>query len=302
MMLTDQAAQALAIDTETLRALEEGCGRVRPGALTVLTRLYRCGDASALQQLLAERPDFHGIARDAAPGHARRIAACTSSASLVRWQSTTTLPAPLQTRDYARAIGEPSATRPGARRPVTATTVFVLDPRVIQRGGDTARLMAEQLDHLLHLLEGGTDIRVLPESHGFLQPPGHLVEITLPGGPVLARPGPSWVDYCATDRLSSAIDDALRATDPDSSRDALHRAAAAHHARTRAHSPAVPEQDTPLEPLVPADAPGPDHGEPSNTARHQPQPRPAQPARPPRARADTIRLEQPTRPPGEEQR
>ncbi|MFF4859962.1 Scr1 family TA system antitoxin-like transcriptional regulator [Streptomyces rubiginosohelvolus] len=243
MILPDEAAAVLGIGPLALLALEEGRRRVSPRALELLSRLYQYGDGDtrALEQLLAERPDFNGIARDAAPGHARRLAACTSNASRIRWRSTTVLPAPLQTREYARALGEPSASRPGAPRPVTATTAFVLDARVIQRGGQTPRLMADQADHLLHLLEDGTDIRVVPESHGFLQPPGHLVEITLPAGRVLAQPGPSWVDYCATDRLSAAIDAALSATDPDSSRDILRRAAASHRAHTL--SPTGPDTD-----------------------------------------------------------
>ncbi|MFJ1662458.1 Scr1 family TA system antitoxin-like transcriptional regulator [Streptomyces anthocyanicus] len=240
MILPQQAAEALGVGPQMILALEDGRRRVRPRVLRTLARLYRYDDTTALQRLLAERPDFHGITRDAAPGHARRIAACTDSASRFRWQATTVLPAPLQTPAYARAVSEPSAARPGAPRPVTATPVFVLDTRVIQRGGDSARLMAEQLDHLLHLLKAGTDIRVVPESHGFLQPPGHLVEITLPGGRVLARPGGSWVDYCASTRLTAAIDTAVAATDPSSSRDALLRAAAAHHAY--AGSPTLPDR------------------------------------------------------------
>lgn len=109
--------------------------------------------------------------------------------------------------------------------------MFLLDERVIQRGGDSARLMAEQLDHLLDLQDRGIDIRVVPESHSIAQPCGHLVEIGLPGGWVLARPGPEWVDYRATDHVAAGLDDAMGATDPDYSREALHRAAASHHAR-----------------------------------------------------------------------
>ncbi|WP_405196315.1 Scr1 family TA system antitoxin-like transcriptional regulator [Streptomyces anulatus] len=231
MMLPEQGAEALGIDAQALLAMEEGRRRVSPRALPVLTRLYRYDDTGALERFLAERPATGGEARDAALGHARRLAACTRSASAFRWHATGLLPAPLQTRDYARAVGELPAALPGAPRPAPATVMFLLDERVIQRGGDSARLMAEQLDHLLDLQDRGIDIRVVPESHSIAQPCGHLVEIGLPGGWVLARPGPEWVDYRATDHVAAGLDDAMGATDPDYSREALHRAAASHHAR-----------------------------------------------------------------------
>ncbi|WP_217231267.1 Scr1 family TA system antitoxin-like transcriptional regulator [Streptomyces anulatus] len=239
MMLPEQPAELLGTDPRTLLALEDGRLEISPRALTELTTLYRFGHAQALERLLAGRPDWNGKVRDREPGHAQRLAACARSSGRVRWWSTVYLPTPLQTRDYARAMGETSPTGHGAPRPAVRNTVYVLDAAVIQHGGATPRLMAEQLDHLLSLLDSGTDIRVAPGAHVDPQPPLHVVDLALPAGRVLAWPDREGVDYCATGRPAFHIDAALAGTDPRSSRDALVRAADSHRART-ALSPAAP--------------------------------------------------------------
>ncbi|MGW5927203.1 Scr1 family TA system antitoxin-like transcriptional regulator [Streptomyces anulatus] len=239
MMLPEQPAELLGIDPRTLLALEDGRLELSPVTLAELAALYRYGHAQELEQLLAERPDWRGIVRDRAPGHAQRLAACAQSSGRVRWLSTRYLPAPLQTRHYARAMGEPSPNGPGDPRPAVRNAVYVLDARVIHHGGATARLMAEQIDHLLRLLDGGTDIRITPQAPEAPQPLLHLVEIALPAGRLLACPDREGVDYCATNRLASRIDAALARTDPGSSREALIRAVDSLRART-ALSPAVP--------------------------------------------------------------
>ncbi|MEU0100409.1 Scr1 family TA system antitoxin-like transcriptional regulator [Streptomyces sp. NPDC006267] len=230
MILPEQGAEALGIDLPSLIALEEGHRRVSPAALDALTDLYRCTGTDALRQLLAQRLDRADVVRDQEPGHARRFGACADSASLTRWQSTVLLPGPLQTPHYALSVGEAPVTRPGAPRDVTGSVVYLVDERVIQRGSDSARLMAEQLDHLLRLLDSGTDIRIVPGTRPVPQPAGHLVELHLPGGPVWVRPGPDRVDYCGTSGFASAITASFAATDEASSRAALERAANAHRA------------------------------------------------------------------------
>ncbi|MFI1226212.1 MULTISPECIES: Scr1 family TA system antitoxin-like transcriptional regulator [unclassified Streptomyces] len=229
MMLPEQAAEALELNLPALLALEEGTDLISPTALETLTALYRSPDGAALRRLLVRHLGHaEAVVRDQEPGHARRFAACAASAGLIRWQSTVTLPGPLQTADYARAVGERSATRPGAPRAATGSAVYLVDERVIQRGSESARLMAEQLDHLLHLLDSGTDIRIVPGTRPVPQPVGHLVELHLPGGPVWARPGPDRVHYYGTSGFAAAITASLDTTDTTSSRDALRRAADAH--------------------------------------------------------------------------
>ncbi|MFJ1954600.1 Scr1 family TA system antitoxin-like transcriptional regulator [Streptomyces microflavus] len=267
MILPEEPAELLGITPQGLLALEKGRSEISTGTLTELTGLYQCeADEPGLRRLLAQRPEWNGMTRDREPGHARRLAACTKSAGRVRWLSHEHLPAPLQTPHYAHAVAEPDANLPGAPGPPATHTVYVLDHRVLHHGGGTARLMAAQLDHLLHLTEQGTDIRVLPARPPRPQPAGHIVEITLPAGRVLARPAPEGVEYCRTLRFAAAIDTALGGTDRRSSREALYWAAASHHARagtSTAHRavPAHPTRTTDEPPRTPgpAEHPAPAH-------------------------------------------
>ncbi|MFH9561218.1 Scr1 family TA system antitoxin-like transcriptional regulator [Streptomyces globisporus] len=231
MMLAEQPAEQLGVTLQALLAIEEGRLELSPTTLAELTRLYGCeADEAGLRRLLAQRPEFNGMTRDRVPGHARRLAACARAAARVRWLSFEYLPAPLQTPHYAQAVAEPDAYLPGRRMPSAANVVYVLDNRVLHHGSGTARLMAAQLDHLLHLTEQGTDIRVLPTPLAPPHPAGHIVDITLPTGRVLARPSPEGVEYCRTLRFASIIDTALGSTDRRSSHEALDWAAASHHA------------------------------------------------------------------------
>ncbi|MFE8910901.1 Scr1 family TA system antitoxin-like transcriptional regulator [Streptomyces globisporus] len=257
MMLPEQGADALGIDVPALLAIEEGRRRVSPTALDTLTGLYRYTGTQALRRLLAQHLDHAGVVRDQERGHGERLAACVDSASGVRWQSTVVLPGPLQTPAYARAVGEVPVTRPGAPRQPTGSAVYLVDERVIQRGSDEAGLMAEQLEHLLHLLDSGTDIRVLPGTCPVPQPAGHLVELHLPGGAVWARPGPDRVDYCATHGFAEVITNSLAGTDRGFSSEALSRAAAAHRALAPSfrRAPSLSgNPSTPADGLIPTSA------------------------------------------------
>ncbi|MFE8910905.1 Scr1 family TA system antitoxin-like transcriptional regulator [Streptomyces globisporus] len=281
MMLPEQPAELLGTTPQALLAIEEGRCEISTGTLADLTGLYRCrADEPGLRRLLAQRPEWNGMTRDREPGHARRLAACARAAARVAWLSYEHLPAPLQTPHYARAVAEPDASLSGAPRPPAAAAVYVLDPSVLHHGSGTARLMAEQLDHLLRLTEQGIDIRVLPTPLSQPQPAQHIVDITLPAGRILARPTPEGVEYCRTLRFAATIDAALASTDQRSSRDALYRAAISHHARTgtpgtptlyrpvlsRAARPAAgaPRTPTPAEHAAPASGgPGPARPAPS---------------------------------------
>lgn len=267
MMLPEEPAELLGVTPQVLLALEEGRFEISTDVLADLTGLYRCeADEPGLRRLLAQRPEWNGMTRDREPGHARRLAACAQGAARVRWLSYEHLPAPLQTPHYAQAVAEPDAHLPGGPTPPAASVVYVLDSRVLHHGSGTARLMAAQLDHLLHLADQGTDIRVLPAPLARPQPAGHIVDITLPAGRVLARPSPEGVEYCRTLRFAAIIDTALRSTDQRSSREALYWAAASHHARagtSTAHRavPAHPTRATDGAPRTPgpAELPAPAH-------------------------------------------
>ncbi|MCX5103614.1 Scr1 family TA system antitoxin-like transcriptional regulator [Streptomyces sp. NBC_00439] len=231
MMLPEQPAEYLGVPTQTVRDIEDGHRCVGVAELTALTSLYRCGqDRQPLWGLLIHAAAQARPARDDEPGHARRLDACIRQARCVRWLSTALLPAPLQTPGYARAVDEHSTYGGGAPVPPAACAVYVLDVRVIRRGSGTPRLMAEQVEHLLRLTERGTDIRIVGEDHPLPQPPGHLVEMELPAGRIVARPGGPGVDYHRGDTLAAHIDAALDVTDSYSSYGALEQAAAFHRA------------------------------------------------------------------------
>ncbi|MER8197627.1 Scr1 family TA system antitoxin-like transcriptional regulator [Streptomyces microflavus] len=265
MMLPEQPAEMLGVTPQALLALEEGRLEISTAVLADLTGLYRCeADEPGLRRLLAQRPEWNGMTRDREPGHARRLAACTHGAARVRWLSFEYLPAPLQTPHYAQAVAEPDAYLPGGPTPPAASAVYVLDNRVLHHGSGTARLMAAQLDHLLRLADQGTDIRVLPAPLARPHPAGHIVDITLPAGRVLARPSPEGVEYCRTLRFAATIDTALGSIDGRSSREALDWAAASHHARagtstTHRAGQAHPTRTTDRTPRTPgpADLPAP---------------------------------------------
>ncbi|MER5988711.1 Scr1 family TA system antitoxin-like transcriptional regulator [Streptomyces sp. NPDC001787] len=227
-MLREEPAALLGVSPDTVRAIEDGTHRVAPATIATLADLYRFGHAWALQRLLAFHTADDTEVRDDEPGHAHRLAACARQAGSVRWLSTLLLPPPVQTPHYAQAVAEHSTQLPGAPLPPPADTVYILDSRVIDRGSGTPAVMAEQLHHLLHLVDSGTEIRIVPADHPVPQPPGHLVEMTLPTGRVLARPGPDWVDYHRPGTWSARIDDAFHTTDPPSSLALLEQAARQH--------------------------------------------------------------------------
>ncbi|MEE1736484.1 Scr1 family TA system antitoxin-like transcriptional regulator [Streptomyces sp. BE147] len=227
-MLREEPAVLLGVSPDTVAAIEDGTHRIGPAAIATLTALYRFEPAWALQRLLAFRTADNTAVRDDEPGHAARLAACARQAARVRWLSTLLLPPPVQTPHYAQAVAEHSALLPGAPQLPPADTVYILDSHVIDRGSGTPAVMAEQLNHLLRMVDRGTEIRIVPPDHPFPQPPGHLVEMALPTGHVLARPGPDWVDYHRPGTWSARIDDAFHTTDPPSSRALLEQAARQH--------------------------------------------------------------------------
>ncbi|MFG3429483.1 Scr1 family TA system antitoxin-like transcriptional regulator [Streptomyces californicus] len=228
MMWPEQSADALGITVLAVLALEEGTRRATPHDFDVLAGLYRCPGTPALRRLLDQPLDAHGVLRDREAGHARRFGACVDSAGHLRWQSTTLLPGPLQTPHYALAVAETPADRPGAPQTPPGSAQYVLDERVIQRGGETARLMAEQLGYLLQLVDTGTDIRIIPGTGPLTQPVGHLIELHLPGGTVWARPTEDGVAYSTSALFADTITASLARTSTAGTREALKRAASAH--------------------------------------------------------------------------
>ncbi|MGW1411885.1 Scr1 family TA system antitoxin-like transcriptional regulator [Streptomyces sp. NPDC002403] len=231
MMLPEQLAELLGVTPSTVLALESGRHRISTADLMELTRLYRCDqDLTPLRGLLTLSAARGEVVRDDGPGHARRMAACVRQARSVRWLSTVLVPAPLQTSDYARAVAEHAEAPSGAAVSPVACPLYVLDVRVIRRGSGTPRLMAEQVEHLLHLAESGTAIRVVGEECPMPQPPGHLVEMDLPAGRIVARPSGCGVGYHRGDPLAAHIDAALTGSGHGSSIEALKHAAASHRA------------------------------------------------------------------------
>ncbi|MFF3957465.1 Scr1 family TA system antitoxin-like transcriptional regulator [Streptomyces sp. NPDC001890] len=235
MMLPEQPAEHLGVPTQAVIDMEDGHRSITVAELTALIRLYRCGqDRQPLWGLLIHAAAQARTARDDEPGHARRLDACVRQARRVRWLSTALLPAPLQTPGYARAVDEHSTYRSGAPVPPAACPVYVLDVHVIRRGSGTPRLMAEQVEHLLRLMERGADIRIVGEDHPIPQLPGHLVEMELPAGRIMAQQDGQGVDYHRSGALFAHIDAALAVTDHYSSYEALRQAAAFHLALVEA--------------------------------------------------------------------
>ncbi|MFF8617933.1 Scr1 family TA system antitoxin-like transcriptional regulator [Streptomyces sp. NPDC015350] len=247
MMLPEQPAELLGITPHTVHTMEDGHHSISTAQLEALTGLYRCGpDQWPLWRLLALNEEQKKTVRDDRPGHARRLAACIRQAHGVRWLSTALLPAPLQIPDYARAVAEHPTALSGAPVTPKARPLYVLDVRTVRHGSGTPRLMAEQVEHLLGLADAGTVIRVLGEDHPLPQQAGHLVELDLPAGRLLAQPGESGVDYHCDKSLSAPIADALALTDCLSSRKALERAAAFHRALATTSQLPGPAAEEPL--------------------------------------------------------
>ncbi|MFE9968615.1 helix-turn-helix transcriptional regulator (plasmid) [Streptomyces sp. NBC_01724] len=229
-ILPEQAAGLLRVSEESVIAMEAGHHGLSFEGIRLLCDLYRCSDEALALSTLAHAPaiptpaDQEGVVRDLLPGHDRRLAGCTRQARRVRWLSTVLIPPPLQTAEYALAVGLPPIELPGVPLPGPEQTVFVLDEEVLVRGRITARLMARQLLHLLDVYDG-SDIRVVPGRMPMPRSSGHLVELLMPAGPVLARVDNTGVAYLPDSSLSARIDEIWSLTTPAASRNLLVRAA-----------------------------------------------------------------------------
>ncbi|MEE1808198.1 helix-turn-helix domain-containing protein [Streptomyces sp. BE133] len=240
-VLPEQAAALLAVSEETLLAMEAGHTRITSDGISRLCHFYRCPeDAQALRTLAhtlaaPDDGDVAGAARDWTEGHHRRLAGCARQAREVRWLSTALIPPPLQTPEYARVVGCPSFALPDAPLP-SPHAVYVLDERILLTDRIVPEVMAPQLRYLLGLDVG--EVRVVPGR--IAAPRGHLVELSMPAGPVFARPEHDGVLYLPADRrLSALISDTWDLTTPAASRELLVYAAQEQLGRGYVHAGAV---------------------------------------------------------------
>ncbi|MGW5927205.1 Scr1 family TA system antitoxin-like transcriptional regulator [Streptomyces anulatus] len=222
-----QAAALLRVPEDRITQIETGQCHVTGPDVRIICTLYRVPEEAKALLRMAEtdRPDDDAVSGpryDHTEGSTARFVTVMEQTSRVRWLSPVLVPPPLCTPDYARAVTHPA---PALKWPEPRPDdVVVLDTRVLLRGSGTARLMADQIRHLLALRAAGAHIHVVPG----LPPVGEIAELTLPGGTVIAR-SHALPAYQATGALSAHIDRALAESDPG--QDLLGRALSQHTGR-----------------------------------------------------------------------
>ncbi|PPK64234.1 helix-turn-helix transcriptional regulator [Actinokineospora auranticolor] len=182
-----QAAKALDWSTRTLIRKESGVGRFTAADVHALLAVYGVTDRAEVEKLLelareTRRPSPFGKYHDVVQPQFLTFLALEGAAKVIRQVSTVLLPGLLQTGGYARGLQpidgtseedlalqlELRRTRQGllASDRSPAYTV-VLDESVLHRRVGGPGVMADQLRHLLDLVEAGkVDVRIIEYSVG----------------------------------------------------------------------------------------------------------------------------------------
>jgi transcriptional regulator with XRE-family HTH domain len=168
----EDVATSLGVAPSTLSRIETGKAPAKRAYLSGMLNLYRINDPK--MQRLLERLAREGQGRpwwyaghDLLPDGAGRYLSLESTASLVHSYSTQTVPALLQTADYAAAVcqaARPSLSRDQVHKLVSitmrrqqmlhdsgASLHAVIDESGLLRSIASADVMAAQIDHLLAL-------------------------------------------------------------------------------------------------------------------------------------------------------
>ncbi|MFF4859960.1 helix-turn-helix domain-containing protein [Streptomyces rubiginosohelvolus] len=211
----EAAARRLRMPTELLLDIEAGQGHITRNDIHRLCSLYGAPEEAVALSGMATvawypemgRPrtgndPFAAPRYDRAYGSTERLSTVMRHSQQVRWLSPR-IP-PLLRAPALAATDLPTA--PVAWPAPRPWDVFVVGEKALERAGRSEET-AVQIRHLLALREAGAQIHLLPLPHDV----GEVIELTLPGGTVLAR-SHCHPAYQATDELSADIDNALAAT------------------------------------------------------------------------------------------
>ncbi|MER7043659.1 Scr1 family TA system antitoxin-like transcriptional regulator [Streptomyces jumonjinensis] len=227
-LLLRDTARAIRWTSGATAQLEAGHTVPSASVLERLLKLYEIpgpdDDVRRLWELAHGGGDY---AVDIDPGWFERVAACEFEADRIITFSAWGIPHLVQTEGYATRwwtntpVGHVPPPDAIAARPLTGDhdkeLVLLLEETVLLRRTDSA-VMAEQLDHLLHLVRHTrTSVRIVPLHAGVTPPHGALTVLGLPNGRCLHVEEAAATVYCTgrpAARLQTVIDSALAAALP----------------------------------------------------------------------------------------
>ncbi|MFI0741768.1 Scr1 family TA system antitoxin-like transcriptional regulator [Streptomyces sp. NPDC021100] len=248
------AALALGCSFSTVSRLEQGVVFTPRHARALFHRHYGVPKdlARAVDHLLSVT-NLSTQAGDIGPGWHDRLALCEQQATAIATYTATVVPAPLRILAYKRAL-VPSGVSPYSAphripRQLADRQVYTLflDSSLLERPVGGARVMAQQLDHLLRLSwKGRIAIRVVPTAAGAPVGDAFLSRLTLQGNWLYVRESlgvvytPGVPVFASRDRLFEAV--AAAALPVDQSHRLLVQARERWRAQEQSHDmrPAVP--------------------------------------------------------------
>ncbi|MER5782897.1 Scr1 family TA system antitoxin-like transcriptional regulator [Streptomyces mobaraensis] len=213
------AALALGCSISTVSRLEQGVVFMHGHARALFHRHYDVPKACAraVDHLLSVT-NLSTQAGDIGPGWHDRLALCEQQATAIATYTATVIPAPLRIPAYERALvpaGTSAYSAPdGIPRQITKGQVYTLflDSSLLGRPVGGARVMAQQLDHLLRLAwKGQVGIRVVPTAAGAPVGDAFLSRLTLHGNWLYVRESlgvvytPGVPVFASRDRLFEAV-------------------------------------------------------------------------------------------------
>ncbi|MEU5125405.1 Scr1 family TA system antitoxin-like transcriptional regulator [Streptomyces mobaraensis] len=213
------AALALGCSISTVSRLEQGAVFVHRHARALFHRHYDVpkGCARAVDHLLSVT-NLSTQAGDIGPGWHDRLALCEQQATAIATYTATVIPAPLRISTYKRALVPSGVSAYSAPhqipRQLTDRQVYTLflDSSLLERPVGGARVMAQQLDHLLRLSwKGRVAIRVVPTAAGAPVGDAYLSRLTLQGNWLYVRESlgavytPGVPVFASRDRLFEAV-------------------------------------------------------------------------------------------------
>jgi DNA-binding XRE family transcriptional regulator len=231
-------ATAVEVSVQTIRAWEQGWSTPLPRHRRPIAEVLGRSLAEIDRIIDRRPPDLNGHALDVTTTGLNLLVKAEQGASKVQVVDVLRLPALVQTRDYAlaveqtypftstvaiemdRSVDQRLARQAVLRREPDPLELTALIPRwVLGRIRGTRRIMADQLDHLLDLVEQpNIDIRILPDSPGVVDIPSSLTIVTGHGSTtpdLVGTDGPVATTYIETTADVAALVSAFDRLDAD---------------------------------------------------------------------------------------